>query len=67
MNRASWASNATAKRLIKDDEDARLREAVYMAIGQAGSVHWRASGEVFDSTEFCRISEELIAEIKRIR
>jgi hypothetical protein len=67
MNRAQWVSNVRAKNLAREDEDAELKEAVYMAIGQAGSVHWRASGEVFDTTEFCRISEELITNIKRIR
>lgn len=66
MKRSDWVASKKVKRQILNTDD-ELREKVHMAIGQAASVHWRASGEVFDSTQFLQIGNTLLDDIKRLR
>ncbi len=40
------------------------KEAIVQAIGEAASLHWPASEEVFKSTDAIRIGDELAQKLK---
>lgn len=66
MNRHRWSDGQPIERVVAD-KYTPLHTEVIQAIGQAASLHWPASKEIFKAEEALKISETLIKYIEEHR
>lgn len=63
MKRLRWMNGDKFVPIIRHpdtEKEYRLKEAVYLAIGQSSSLHWPASKEIYKATEASAIAEDLL-------